>query len=144
MSIEQNKAIVLRLLEEGFNANDPAVFDQLLAEDFVNHDPAQPTATDREGLKRYWATVCAAFPDGHTTAEDLIGEGEKVVKRSSWRGTHTGELQGIPPTGKQVTLDTVSTYRIADGKVREIWWGYDNLGLLRQLGVLPQPTPAAA
>jgi steroid delta-isomerase-like uncharacterized protein len=144
MAVEENKAIVLRLLEQGFNANDPAVFDELLADDFTNHDPSQPAAVDREGLKQFWAALCHAFPDQHTAIEDLVGEGDKVVKRAHWRGTQTGELMGIPPTGKQATMSTVSIYRIADGKVREMWWGYDTLGLLTQLGVVPQPAPAAA
>jgi len=142
MATAENKAIVLRLLEQGFNANDPAVFDELLAEDFVNHDPSQPAAADRETLKQFWAALCDALPDQHTAVEDLVGEGDKVVKRAVWRGTQAGELMGIPPTGKQVTMSTVSIYRIADGKVREMWWGYDSLGLLRQLGVLPEPAPA--
>lgn len=143
MSTEENKAIVIRLLEEGFNANNPAVFDEMLAGSFVNHDPAQAAVVDREGLKRHWAAVCAAFPDNRTVVEDLITEGDRVVKRARWQGTHTGELQGIPPTGKQVTLPSISIYRIAGGKVGELWWGYDNLSLLQQLGVLPQPEPAA-
>lgn len=144
MATEENKAIVLRLVEKGFNANDPAVFDELLAADFVNHDPSQPTAADREGLKQFWAAVCHAFPDQHTAVEDLIGEGEKVAKRASWRGTQTAALMGIPPTGNRVTMSMVSIYRVADGKVREIWWCYDNLGLMQQLGVLPEPAPATA
>ena len=144
MATDENKAIVLRLLEQGFNANDPAVFDELLAEDFVNHDPSQPATADRETLKQFWAALCHAFPDQHTAAEDLVGEGEKVVKRASWRGTQTGEFIGIPPTGTHATMSTVSIYRIDDGKVREMWWAYDTLGLLRQLGVLPGPAPVTA
>jgi steroid delta-isomerase-like uncharacterized protein len=142
MATEENKAIVLRLLEQGFNANDPAVFDELLADDFVNHDPSQPDATDREGLKRFWSALCHAFPDQHTAVEDLVGEGDRVVKRAIWRGTQSGELLGIPPTGKQATMSTISIYRLADGKVRDMWWAYDSLGLLRQLGALPEPSAA--
>jgi steroid delta-isomerase-like uncharacterized protein len=144
MATEENKAIVLRLLEQGFNTNDAAVFDELLTDDFVNHDPSQPDAVDRVTLKQFWTALCHAFPDQHTAVEDLVGEGDTVVKRAVWRGTQTGELQGIPPTGKQATMSTVSIYRIADGKVREMWWAYDSLGLLRQLGFLPEPAPATA
>ena len=141
---DENKAIVRRLLEEGFNANNPAVFDEMLADDFANHDPSQPASVDREGLKQGWSALCTGFPDQHSTIEDLIGEGDQVVKRATWRGTHTGEYNGLPPTGRTVTLPTISMYRIAGGKIKEIYWGYDSLSILQQLGVLPVPEQVGA
>ena len=138
MSTAENKTIVRRLLEDGFNAGNFAVFDELLAPDFVNHDPANPTARDRDGLKQYWAALCAGFPDQHTVAEELLADGDKVVKRAAFRATHTGTFNGLPPTGKQVTNASISIYRIVDGRITAIWWGYDNLGVLQQLGVIPQ------
>ena len=144
MSTAENKTIVRRLLEEGFNAANLAVFDEMLAPDFANHDPANPAARDREGLKLHWAALCAGFPDQHSVAEDLIAEGDRVVKRATFRATHTGAFNGIPPTGRRITLQVLSLYRIVDGRVREIWWGYDNLGVLQQLGVIAQPETVTA
>ena len=141
MSTAENKAIVRHLLEEGFNAGNLAVFDAMLAPTCVNHNPAAPLSRDRNGLKQFWAALCAGFPDQHTVIEDLIAEGDRVVKRATLRATHTGEFNGLLPTGKQVTLEVISIYRIADGRVTDIWWSYDNLGLLQQLGVVPQPEP---
>lgn len=141
MSTAENKTIVRHLLEDGFNAGTLAVFDEMLAPAFANHDPANPTVRDREGLKQFWAALCAGFPDQHTVAEELLADGDKVVKRATWRGTHTGTFNGLPPTGRPVTNGVLSIYRIADGRVTDIWWGYDNLSLLQQLGVIPQAEP---
>lgn len=139
MTIEENKAIVRRLLEEGFNTGNLAVFDEMLAADFTNHDPAQPAAADREGLKQSWSALCAGFPDQHSVIDDLIAEGNRVVKRATFSGTQTGEFNGLPPTGRSVVIKTISIYRMEGGKVQEIYWGYDNLSTLQQLGVLPVP-----
>ena len=141
MSTAENKTIVRRLLEDGFNAGNLAVFDELLAPDFVNHDPANPTVRDRDGFKQYWAALCAGFPGQHTVAEDLLADGDKVVKRAIFRGTHAGTFNGLPPTGKPVTIASISIYRIVDGRITAIWWGYDNLGVLQQLGVVPRAEP---
>ena len=138
MSTAENKTIVRRLLEDGFNAGNLAAFDEMLAPAFVNHDPANPTVRDRDGLKQYWAALCAGFPDQHTVAEDVIAEGDKVVKRARAQLTHTGTFNGLPPTGKRVTAESISIYRLVDGRITEIWWGYDNLSILQQLGVIPQ------
>ena len=141
MSTAENKTIVRRLLEDGFNAGNLAVFDEMLAPDFVNHDPANPTVRDRDGLKQYWAALCAGFPDQHTVAEELLADGDKVVKRATFRGTHAGTFNGLPPTGKPVTIASISIYRIVDGRITDIWWGYDNLSVLQQLGVVPRAEP---
>lgn len=144
MTTEENKALVRRLLEEGFNTGNKAVFDAMLADDFEDHDPSQAAVADREGLEQYWAALCAGFPDQHTAIDDLIAEGDRVVKRATWRGTHTGKFNGLPPTGRSVTLKVISIYRIEDGKVKEIFWGYDSLTLLQQLGVIPVPESVSA
>lgn len=139
MTTEENKTIVRRLLEDGFNAGNTSLFDEMLTRDFANHDPSQPAVADREGLKQYWASLRGGFPDQHTVIDDLIAEGNQVVKRATWHGTHTGEFTGLPPTGRAVTLKVISIYRIAGSKVQEIYWGYDSLTLLQQLGVVPIP-----
>lgn len=144
MDIDQNKDIVRRMLDEGWNPNNPATFDTLLAEDFVNHDPVAPNVRSREDLKAFHASRVAAFPDQQTTVDDLIAEGDQVVKRWTFHGTHRGDFQGIPPTGKQVTIQGITIYRIDNARITEMWWGYDSLGVLQQLGVLPQPEEAPA
>ena len=80
-----------------------------------------------------------AFPDGHFTVEDQIAEGNKVVVRYRFEGTHLGAFQGMPPTHKQIGYSAILIYRIADDKVAEQWTELDLLGFLRQLGVLPHP-----
>ncbi|GAC1634688.1 MAG: ester cyclase [Chloroflexota bacterium] len=138
MGTEENKAIVRRMLEEGWNPGNLAVFDELLADDFENHDPGAPTVHTREDVKNYWAAHCAAFPDHHTTIEALIADGDCVVKQWSDSGTFTGEFMGIPPNGKKVTGTGLTLYRIENGKIKELRWGYDSFSLLQQLGAIPQ------
>ena len=144
MTAETNKAIVHRYVEDGANAGNMSVIDELFAADFVNHDPTQPATRDLAALKQFMLARQAAFPDQRTTIEDLFVEGDRVAKRWTWRGTQTGEFNGIPPTGRQVTIAGIDILRVSDGKIQEIWWGYDMLGVLQQLGVIPVPeeTPA--
>jgi steroid delta-isomerase-like uncharacterized protein len=142
MSTEANKALVQRLLTEGFNGGNMALFDELLAQDFVNHDPAAPMAVDRTGLKEWWTAVRTGFPDVHIEIEALIAEGDMVVKRIIGRGTMTQGLHGFPATGKSFVNPAISIYRIVDGQVKELWWGYDSLSLNMQLGLIAPPEPA--
>lgn len=142
MSTEENKALVRRLMEEGYNQGNWSLFDELLASNYVNHDPTNPTVSDREGLKQLHMGFHAIFPDYHVTIDDLIAEGDRVSKRWTWGGTQTGEFQGIPPTGKKVTISGITNYRVANSKVQECWWAPDLFGLLQQLGVIPQPEAA--
>ncbi len=137
MSVEENKAIARRLIDEFINKGDLSIADELFAEDFVNHDPGRGTTPDREGMKQFLINLRAAFPDQKLTVEDLIAEGDKVVLRFTGSGTHKGDLSGIPPTGKQFNVPGVSILRIADGKVVERWNVSDYLLLLQQLGIIP-------
>ena len=143
MTIETNKAVVHRYVKDGYNAANMAVIDELFATDFVNHDPSAPTVRDLEELKQLILAQHAAFADVRTTIEDLVADGDKVVKRFTVRGTHTGDFNGIPPTGKQFTLEGIDILRLVDGKIQEIWIGYDMLGMLQQLGVMPQAEEAS-
>jgi steroid delta-isomerase-like uncharacterized protein len=97
---------------------------------------------DTEGLKAFNRMIRAAFPDWHSTPEELVAEGDVVVERWTGRGTHRGEFQGIPPTGEQVEVPGVVFYRIRDGKIVEFRGSFDGLAMLRQLGALPQPASA--
>lgn len=136
MSAETNKAIVRRYIEQVFNERRPDLLEEFLAEDFESHTELAPGL---EGAKQFYAISDAAFPDQQTTIEDVIAEGDKVVVRATFKGTHQGELIGIPPTGRTVILPWISILRLANGKIVEHWYQDDQMGLMQQLGVLPAP-----
>ena len=143
MSVQANKALVQRLVDL-WNTGDLAGFDDCLAADYANRDPHNPETTDRASYTRWAAALCAAFPDLRVTAEDLIGEDDRVAKAWSCTGTHRGEYLGVAPTGRRLTWHGVTLYRLADGKVAECIWHADALGLLQQLGVTALPSAPAA
>jgi steroid delta-isomerase-like uncharacterized protein len=136
MSVEINKAIVRRMYEEVFNRRNLALADELAAPESITHE-APPSGP--EALRRVVQLLTAAFPDHHTTIEDLIAEGDKVVVRTTFSGTHQGMFLGIPPTGKPFSQRQIHVVRITDGKVTEHWAVHDDLGMMRQLGVIPGP-----
>lgn len=138
---EQNKDLVRRGIENVWNGTNVDVIDEIVASDFVAH-AASPDKEihGREGIRQQFAGLRAAFPDLHFTIEDLIAEGDRVVTRWAAHGTHEGEFQGFPPTGKRVKLTGIDIDRVAGGKVVECWMAMDELGLLLQLGVIPRQT----
>jgi steroid delta-isomerase-like uncharacterized protein len=152
MSPDENKAVVRRILNDFWRDGNVRVLDELLAPDCVNYEQSNPELRGKEACKQWADGVRLAnrqgFPDFEILLEDLIAEGDKVAKRWVFRGTHTGEFGGIPSTGKQVTMRGITLYRLADGKVTELYWNYDVFGLLQQLGAIPapgqQPQPAGA
>lgn len=111
----------------------------MFATNLVEHAVPPGLAPDIESLKQLVSAYFNAFPDLQVTIEDTIAEGDKVMTRLTWRGPHSGELMGMPPTGKQVAFSGMESYRIADtdGKIVEIWAYSDNLGMFQQLGVIP-------
>ena len=113
------------------------MIDELVAQDYIQHTKGVPPG--RVGVQQFFTTLRAAFPDIHNTIEDMLAEGDRVVWRSTIRGTHTGPFRGIPPTGKQVTITAINILRIVDGQFVENWGEQDNLGLMQQLGVIPTP-----
>ena len=142
MSVEENKAIERRFFEEVVNKGNLAVLDELLAPNFVDRSGLPGIAPDREGYKQFFAMAHSAFPDFHSTLEDMFAEGDKVVQRFTARGTHKGEWMGIAPTGKQMTVSGIAIHRITGGKIVEGWTSMDMLGALQQLGVVPPPGQA--
>jgi steroid delta-isomerase-like uncharacterized protein len=133
----ENEALAQRFHRDIFQAGNLAVADEILALDFVMHAPGFPAelAHGPEGMKRLATATRTAFPDLQFTDEDIIAQGDKVVIRWIFRATHQGEFHGIPPTGKQVTFGGIDIFRVAGGKLLELWPEADNLGLLQQLGV---------
>ena len=111
MSVEDNKALVRRSIE-GENRADLGMVEDCYATNYVHHDPDNPAVQDWLGLKQSFLGYFAAFPDGYVVIDDLIAEGDKVVKRWTSRGSHQGEFAGIPATGKQVSF-TGTTYACA-------------------------------
>jgi len=94
---------------------------------------------DREGFKAFVGINLGAFPDVKVTSDSLVAEGDKVVNRWTAIGTHTGELMGIPATGKRITMTGITIVRVADGKITEFWMESDQMGMMQQLGVVPAP-----
>jgi steroid delta-isomerase-like uncharacterized protein len=140
MSTEQNKALVRQLIEEVFNRGDLSRADDLLAPDFVEREELPPgIPRGREGVKQMTAMLHSAFPDFKATIDDLVAEGDKVVIRQTWRGTHKGEFMGIPPTGRSVSFGVFDIIRIAGGKFVEHWGLMDRMSLMQQLGAIPAP-----
>ncbi len=148
MSLDENKAIVQRILSEFWIGGNLAVLDELLAPDCINHEQSNPEQRGKAACKQ-WANDVRlvnrrGFPDYDITPEDIVAEGDKVVKRWVFQGTHSGEFAGIPPTGKRVTMRGITLYRLAQGRVSEMYWNYDVFGLLQQLGAIPAPDQQTA
>ena len=139
MSTEDNKAITRRIFD-GFNQKGVAIVDELYTPDFVLHDPGSQTpaggVNSREDFKQYLSGFFASLP-GQFTIDDMIAEGDKVVTRWTYRSTHQGQWRGVSPTSKEVTFTATGTLRFVDGKVAETWQNVDNLGVMRQLGLIP-------
>ncbi|MBA3703716.1 MAG: ester cyclase [Actinomycetota bacterium] len=136
MSTEENKALVRRFVEEFWNEANEVTADELMASDAAIHMPTGEVV-DPDGLKGFAATWRGSFPDWHSTFEELIAEGDRVAERWTGRGTHRGELQGIPPTGKRVEVPGSVFYRITEGKIVEFRGQLDMMSLMQQLGVIP-------
>ena len=137
MSTDTNKEIVRRLAVEPWEGNI-GVIDELVAADYVGRDPSQPDMHGPEGVKGFVTTYLAAFPDGKITIDAQLAEGDLVATHWTGTGTQTGELMGIPPTGKQVTVPGITISQVKDGKVVEEWTNWGTLGLLQQLGAVPE------
>jgi steroid delta-isomerase-like uncharacterized protein len=135
---EETKALVQRFYDEGWNNNDLSVYDELVAEDFTEY-PGVPGLTGREGFRQLNVIFKGAMPDLVVTVDQMIVEGDRIACRWTSTGTHEGELFGIPPTGSKVKVTATLIYRIENGQLKEGWINRDDLGLMRQLGVVPTP-----
>jgi steroid delta-isomerase-like uncharacterized protein len=141
---EQNKALIRRLFAEDISPGNSAVATEIIHLAF--HDHTNPPGMER-GLDGHNAIVAlfkAAFPDMWWQIHEMIAEGDRVVVRTTMEATHQGDFFGIPPTGTHVSVDGVHILRIADGKIAEHWGNNDDLGLMRQLGVIPSPESVSA
>jgi steroid delta-isomerase-like uncharacterized protein len=132
MSIEQNKNLVQQFVEEFWSSGNMDAADKLMSPDVVIHTPPVGNV---DGLKVFAAELRRAFPDWRSTVEEMIAEGDRVAERWTGRGTHLGDFQGIPSTGRQVEVPGVVFYRIAGGKIAEFRGSFDAMSMMQQLGV---------
>ncbi len=140
---EENKAVARRYWEAG-NRHDTNGMREVLATDYVHHDPNLPVPdADREThLQIIQGGFISAFPDLRITVYDMVAEGDRVAVRWNFSGTHNGELPGnppLPPTGKQINVNAMAIHRVAGGKLAETWISFDAMAMMQQLGVIPAP-----
>jgi steroid delta-isomerase-like uncharacterized protein len=141
MSTKDLKAFDRRFFEEWNKGKVAAMkaIDETCANDIVWHEPTGEDIRGLKDFKKYMGEFYDAFPDNHFTIDDMIAEGDKVVERYKFTGTHKGEFMGIPPTNKKITLWVIEIDRIVGGKFVEGWISFDTLGMMQQLGLAPTP-----
>lgn len=131
----EHRALVETYLEM-LNAHDPDLVDRFLAEDYVNHNVV--VADGREANRTFWAMFFAGLPDVTATMEDVVVAGDRVVGRFVYRGTHQGELMGIPATGAVVEMRSIDIWRVEDGLLAEHWDELNLMEVFQQVGALPR------
>jgi steroid delta-isomerase-like uncharacterized protein len=124
------------LYVEMINTHNPDLEDRFLAEDYVNHE-ALFSAEGREANQQFWAGFFTGLPDVKVTMEDLVISGDRVVGRFTYRGTHTGDLSGVPATGKPVEMRSIDIWRVQDGMFAEHWDEINAMQMFQQIGALP-------
>ena len=137
-----NKEVIQAFMDDVLNEGRLERADDLVKEDFVELDPLPGQEQGREGLKAIVHALRVAFPDMHWVQKEMVAEGQKVVTRFVWTGTHRGAFLGIPATGKSVEVKGVVIDLLENGRMSESRILMDTMGLMQQLGVIPAP-PAA-
>jgi steroid delta-isomerase-like uncharacterized protein len=137
MSTEKNKAVVRGYIEQVWNGRRTDLIEQYMSEDVVHHDA--PGLDDRDSIKNFIAMTLDSVPDVRIGIEAEIAEGDLVVLRQSVSGTPKGEFMGVPASGKQFSVPAVFVFRVAGGKIAELWGMADGLGMMQQLGAIPTP-----
>ena len=140
MGTEDPESVYGRVVEEVINGGNVAALDDLATPEFVEHEELPPgIPRNREGVKHFFSLLRTAFPDATATMENLVVQGDMVAARLVVTGTHRGDFVGIPPTGKQVSIQVFDLVRVVDGKMTEHWGLSDQFSLLQQLGAIPAP-----
>ena len=134
---EQNAMVVRQMIDRVLNGRDLAALDQFVAEDFVELDPFPGQGKGREGLRGVMGGLLATFPDMQWSVQEQVSEGDKVVTRFTWTGTHSADFAGVPASGRTVSLRGVVIDRLRDGLLVDSRMLTDALGMMRQLGALP-------
>lgn len=140
MGPQDPEGVYRRLVDEVISGGNVATFDDLTTPDFIEHEELPPgIPRNREGVKHFFSLLHAAFPDARATLEHLVVQGDMVAARLVVTGTHRGDFVGIPPTGKQISMQVFDLVRVIDGKITEHWGLSDQFSLLQQLGAIPAP-----
>ncbi len=138
MSGEEHKETLRRFLEAG-DAGNVDAFDDLIAEDVIDHQNFPGIPPGREGVKQVYGLLHQAFSNLKTEVDDLLAEGDRVVVRSRLTGIHTGEFLGVPASNKPVDVQAIDIIRFQDGKMAEHWGFWDTPALIQQIGAMPGP-----
>ena len=141
---EQNKTLVRHIIEEIVNQGNLELVNQFISPEYTYFEPTVGPMKGREGYRAILTTYRNAFPDMKLTIEEQLAEGDSVVTRWRAGGTHRGELMGIAPTGKRVSVQGVVISRVKNGQLADDFESYDVQGMLRQLGVAPTLAKTAA
>jgi steroid delta-isomerase-like uncharacterized protein len=141
MSTEANKAVVRRYLEELVSGGNTGLAEELFAPDYVNHTAGSGINSGREGMARSIAALKTAFPDWQVAIESMVAEGDQVVDRFRISATHTGSVNGIPPSGNRIDALGIHMWRLADGKLTEGWYLTDALPAVAA-ALVPAQVPA--
>ena len=137
--LDRNKnQIAVNFTEEMWDKGNLKIADEILSKDFIDHDPVTGQLPGLNGYKQMVIDFRNAFPDLRVKNEDVIVEGDKIVVRWTAHGKHSGQLMNIPPTNKSVMLKGIDILLVENNKIVERWGEFDALGMLSQLGVLPQ------
>ena len=134
----ENEAVVRRYFEQMCNERKNDLAGELFTDDHVMHDPQVPAGTGPQGMVDV-VSVYQKGVEGHWEIEEIFSTDDRVIVRWTGSGTHVGELNGIPPTGKKISVDAISVHRMAGGKIAETHEVWDTLGFLQQIGVVPAP-----
>jgi steroid delta-isomerase-like uncharacterized protein len=138
-----DEALVRRFFEDFCTDRRSELADELIADDYVSHGPQAPPAEGPDGVRARVGLYQEAV-DGHWNVQEIFSAGDRVVARWIGSGTHQGDLMGVAPTGKPISVEAISVFRLANGKIAEEWTVWDALGLLQQVGAVPAPDAAAA
>jgi steroid delta-isomerase-like uncharacterized protein len=138
-----NKTLMRRFYQEVVNERRLDAMDDFVAEDVIDHEVPPELPAGRDGVKAFFGAFIEAVPDLHAEVHELFGEGDYVAGRATWTGTQEGDLPGIPATGKRFSVDGIDIVRFVDGQAVEHWGVTDDLGMLTQLGVIPEPAAAS-
>jgi steroid delta-isomerase-like uncharacterized protein len=138
--VDDLKSLMRRFVDEFPSNGDEAVADELLADTVRTHTAPPGMSPGKQGVKAYFAAFRRAVPDLHAQVHDMLADGDKVVTRKTFHGTHTGEFMGLPPTGNAISVEVIDIVRVRDEKFVEHWNVLDTLALMRQMGgVAPPP-----
>ena len=140
---DANKAVARRFYEEAIGKANLDVVDELVAPHYVSHQPGGREVRGPAGLKELLGMYLRAFPGMQISIEDQVADGDRVVTRFTSRGTHKGDLGGVAPTGKQVTVAAIAIDRFEGGKSVESWTSFDELAMMQQIGAIPAEVGAA-